>query len=115
MTRYTQEEAGSRWEFKIVRSDSGDFRKPEELAALLEQEALAGWEMVEKFDDQRIRFKRLRETRKRDDLLPPGVDPYRTQYGGTSRRAAVILGVIMAVLLALSFLGLVLFLSLYGG
>ena len=38
--------------------------------------------MVEKFDDSRIRFKRLRSAREQDAYLPEGVDVYRTQLGG---------------------------------
>ncbi|MBU1660298.1 MAG: hypothetical protein KKD28_02355, partial [Chloroflexi bacterium] len=70
MSKYTREELDNDWEFKILRSASGAFRKPELLETLLEEEALAGWEMVEKFDNSRIRFKRLKTARKRDPMLP---------------------------------------------
>ena len=39
---YTQEDLSNDWEFKIVRSESGAFRKPEVLKKLLEEEARAG-------------------------------------------------------------------------
>jgi len=48
---------------RIVRSDSGAFRKPEILERLIEEEAQAGWVMLEKFDDNRVRFKQSRSTR----------------------------------------------------
>jgi hypothetical protein len=100
MARYTQEDLNNDWEFKIVRSESAAFRKPEVLKKLLEEEARAGWVMVEKFDDRRIRFKRPRSARARDVLLPPGVDPYRTWYGTPVARYAVLVGVLIGVLLA---------------
>jgi len=106
MARYTQNDLGNDWEFKIVRSDSGAFRKPEVLRKLIEEEARAGWVMLEKFDDSRIRFKRPRIARTRDALLPPGIDPYRTQYGISSTRIGLlVVALMMLALLALGALG----------
>jgi hypothetical protein len=102
MTRYTQDDLGNDWEFKIVRSDSAAFRKPEVLRKVIEEEARAGWVMLEKFDDGRIRFKRPRSARTRDALLPPGTDPYRTQYGMSSTR----IGLLVVALMMLALLGL---------
>jgi hypothetical protein len=81
MTRYNRSELEQDWEFKIVRSVTGAFKKPEVLQTLIQEEALAGWKMVEKFDDNRVRFKRPATAAKDDFKLPPGVDPYRTTYG----------------------------------
>jgi len=106
MTAYTQED----WEFKIVRSDSGVFRKPEVLERLIEEEAQAGWVLLEKFDDNRVRFKRPRSARTRDGFLPDGVDPYRTQYGVPTAQYTMI--ATMVGLLLLMVLGVVAF-SLY--
>lgn len=103
MARYTQDDLNNDWEFKIVRSDTAAFRKPEVLKNLLEEEARAGWVMLEKFDDSRIRFKRPRSARARDAILPPGVDPYRTQYGAPAARVALL--VVLLIMLALSVLG----------
>ena len=107
MAKYTQDELGTDWEFKIVRSESGAFRKPEVVKTLLEEEARAGWVMLEKFDNNRIRFKRPRSARNRDTLLPPDVDPYRTRYGTPSAQYAVlatlVLGLAAAGLGALVF------------
>jgi hypothetical protein len=98
MASYTQEDLNNGWEFKIVRSESAAFRKPEVLKKLLEEEARAGWVMVEKLDDRRIRFKRPRSARARDVLLPPGVDPYRTWYGTPIARYVLLVSVLIGVL-----------------
>jgi len=106
MAGYTQDDLNSDWEFKIVRSDSGAFRKPEVLKKLHEEEARAGWVMLEKFDDTRIRFKRPRSARSRDALLAPDVDPYRTQYGTSATQYGLAVGALMILpLLALGALG----------
>ena len=84
------------WEFKIVRANTGYFKKYERVQQVCEEEAKAGWEMVEKFDDYRIRFKRPIDKRKNDQYLQ-GTDPYRTQVGiGTGPMVATILGIIAA-------------------
>jgi hypothetical protein len=78
MTGYgTQDMEG--WEFKIVRSISGRFKNPDTIRKVCEEEARSGWEMLEKFDDSRMRFKRRTDKRKSDSQS--GVDPYRTQVG----------------------------------
>ena len=100
MTNYTPEELDEDWEFKIVRAggESPLFRKPENLRRLLEEEARAGWVMLEKLDDSRIRFKRHRSARQQDAFLPPDVDPYRTHYRGMAGPQAVILLVLVGLL-----------------
>jgi hypothetical protein len=106
MTGYTKDDLSNNWEFKIVRSDTAAFRKPEVLRKVIEEEARAGWVMLEKFDDSRIRFKRPRSARTRDVLLPPGTDPYRTQYGASAARyALLVVSLMMLALLALGALG----------
>jgi hypothetical protein len=91
MTGYTQGELEGEWEFKIVRSESRAFRRPEVLNQLIEEEAQAGWVLLEKLDDGRVRFKRPRRARTRDVYLPEGVDPYRTQYDARSSQAVTVL------------------------
>ncbi len=81
MTTYTREELDNDWEFKIVRSATDAFKNPQVLQTLLEEEAVAGWWMVEKFSNGRVRFKRPAAARERDARLPAQIDPYRTQYG----------------------------------
>ena len=108
MVKYRQDDLSNDWEFKIVRSESGAFRKPEVLRKLIEEEARVGWVMLEKFDDRRVRFKRPRSARTRDALLPPGVDAYRTRYGAPSAQYALLAtmlgGLVAAGLGVLAFL-----------
>lgn len=79
MTGYSQADLIEGWEFKILRSVTGAFGKPERLRHALEEEARAGWVLVEKFDNQRVRLKRPTSARAGDAVL--GFDPYRTSYG----------------------------------
>lgn len=95
MTRYTGEELAEDYEFKIVRSQTGAFKKRETVEQVMSEEAVAGWKFVEKFDDNRLRFKRPASARRNDFSLPPGVDAYRTTYGmSEGTMVALILGVI---------------------
>ena len=108
MATYTREELEEDWEFKIVRANSTAFRKSEVLQKLLQEEAVAGWTMVEKFDDSRVRFKRPRSTREQDAYLPEGVDPYRTSYGATAFLYGVLtIGVLLLIVFVLAFVVLV--------
>ncbi len=66
-------------EYKIIRSATGAFKDPARFRAALDEEARAGWELVEKLDNSRARLRRSTECRKRDADL--GQDPYRTQVG----------------------------------
>ena len=109
MTQYPPDDLNNDWEFKIVRSETGVFRNPETLNTLIEEEARAGWVMLEKLDDRRIRFKRPRSARVKDTYLPPGVDPYRTHYGTSLTRPAMILFIIGILLLLFLGAGVVLF------
>lgn len=94
LTNYNSDDLKD-WEFKIVRSATDRFKNGEAVKKLRAEEAEAGWELVEKFDNARIRFKRRIECRARDEHLQ--IDPYRTNVGlSEGRLAAVILG-IMAV------------------
>ena len=46
VAKYTQGDLDNGWEFKIVRSESGAFRKMGILQKLIEEEARAGWVML---------------------------------------------------------------------
>jgi hypothetical protein len=81
MTTYGSDDLSHDWEFKIVRANMPVFGNSEHFNRLLEEEARAGWSLVEKFDNSRIRFKRPRAARANDATLPPGIDPYRVHYG----------------------------------
>jgi len=105
LTAYNRDDLQG-WEFKIVRSVTrirGDkFRQ------LCEEEAQNGWELVEKFDDTRVRFKRPIERRNQDQYSQ--IDPYRTQYGiGEGKFVFIVLGavfgtmgIVIAMIMALS-------------
>jgi hypothetical protein len=100
MTQYRRDELENDWEFKIVRSTTGAFSKRQAVEELKAQEALAGWVMVEKFDNNRIRFKRPLSAQLKDDQLPYNFDPYRTQYGiSEAGLAFMILGIVGAAVL----------------
>ena len=76
-TRYSVEDLMENWEFKIVRCAIPVFEQPAFLANVLREEARAGWQLVEKFDGQRVRLKRVVGRQPVADL-PAGYDPYRT-------------------------------------
>ncbi len=102
MTAYPPEELG-KYEYKIVRANWGVFGNPAKFNLLLQEEARAGWELVEKFDNERVRFKRPLSARERDSLLPVGVDPYRSHYGMPPLLFALLLVAIVLVGLGLIF------------
>jgi hypothetical protein len=79
MTPYTPQDLAENWQFKILRSASGRFSDPIWLRSILDEEARAGWIMVEKFDDERVRLKRPASAQANDATL--GFDPYRTWVG----------------------------------
>lgn len=89
MTPYQSQNLSGDWEFKILRSISGVFGKPGKLREALDQEARAGWVLVEKFDNTRIRLKRPVSARSGDAAL--GFDPYRTNVGLSEGRFVVLL------------------------
>ena len=89
MTGYSRTDLEEGWEFKIMRSATAAFRKPEELRRILAEEARAGWMLVEKFDDRRVRLKRAPRARENDSTLD--FDPYRTQVGLSEGKLAAII------------------------
>lgn len=73
------------WEFKIVRANRDLFRDPAVFGRLCDEEGEAGWILLEKLDDRRVRFKRPVALR---DLIKPErlkFDPYRSYYGPSSK------------------------------
>lgn len=94
LTTYNRDDLEG-WEFKIVRAYTNYFKKSENLRRVIDEEARSGWEMVEKFDDQRVRFKRRIEKRK-EDQYHQDLDPYRTTVGiGQGKLAAVIVASVL--------------------
>lgn len=77
---------GSDWEFKIIRSATGAFRNTLFTQKILDEEAQSGWEMIEKFDNSRIRLKR----RKNCELRHPSIDPYRIHIGMSPGRITLL-------------------------
>jgi hypothetical protein len=71
------------WEFKIVRANRDLFRNPAVLQKLCQEEAIAGWILLEKLDDRRVRFKRLIALRNILDANQLTYDPYRCHYGSS--------------------------------
>jgi hypothetical protein len=82
LTHYSDSDLNSDPEFKIVRSMwGGEFSKPDTIYKVIEQEQEAGWTLVEKLDNSRLRFERPRSAQTVDsELLAAGIDPYRTVY-----------------------------------
>ncbi len=97
--------AGEGWEFKILRTAAGRFGDPARLRAVLVEEARAGWTLLEKFDDNRLRLKRPASTRSRDASL--GFDPYRS-FVGPNQAMAVALATGAVLLAAGAFVALTL-------
>lgn len=81
MTTYKQDDLNGEWEFKILRSVTNQFKKPQVLQQVLQEERIGDWELVEKFDDGRLRFKRPTAARSKDQSRPRGYNPYRTRHG----------------------------------
>ncbi len=102
MSGYSATDLSEGWEFKFLRSATGAFKDPARLRQALEEEARAGWVLVEKFDNQRVRLKRPASARAGDAAL--GIDPYRTCFGMsegayTATIVVSVLGVIGVLLL----------------
>jgi hypothetical protein len=76
---YTPRYLNENWEFKILRSATGAFKDPDVMQRYLAEEAEAGWTLVEKFDNSRIRLKRPAAARQQDAQRT--FDPYRTRVG----------------------------------
>ena len=102
MTGYRAEELEG-WEFKIIRTSTRSFADREKMRAILSEEGQAGWELVEKFDDYRVRLKRRTDARSSDSQL--SFDPYRTHVGThpnvlAIRALVIVAGVLTAGLAA---------------
>ena len=95
------------WEFKILRAEADLFSSPAVLQQACDEEAIAGWILLEKLDDRRLRFKRPIAMREVIDPQTLGFDPYRSVYGASRRwpqRLLVAMGILALLLPAyLSF------------
>lgn len=98
-------DSSGEFEYKIIRSVTNAFRTPAFFQQTLHEEAQAGWQLVEKLDDGRVRLRRSVEWRIKDAHLTQ--DPYRTRVGmGEMKLVFVILGSIFGTLITI---GLVVF------
>lgn len=89
------------WEFKIVRASSDLFREQAVLQQLCQEEARAGWILLEKLDDRRIRFKRLIALRNVLDETQLPYDPYRSHYGASWTRFHLLSAIAAAVVVVI--------------
>ena len=102
MTPYTTKDLDEGWEFKILRSNFSAFRNPQKLRTILEEEKQGGWTLVEKFDDQRIRLKRLSGSKVAQGDFGDGYDPYRTTVGmGNGAVVMTLVSISLAVVLGM--------------
>jgi hypothetical protein len=87
------------WEFKILRTVNDGFQPHKLLKSVCAEESEAGWVLLEKLDNNRLRFRRPIHFREKDHLLK--LDPYRSYYGlspkATNFISIVMILVIMAV------------------
>ncbi len=79
-------------EYKVITSNTPSFANREKMQKVLAEEAQAGWQLVEKLDNYKIRVCRDISARANDDKC--AIDPYRTEVGVNQ---VVYLGVAAAV------------------
>lgn len=101
MTRYTEKDLEEDWEFKIIRANTRAFANPATLRQVVEEEARAGWVLLEKFDDSRLRFKRRRGAGPQVPADSSAIDPYRTHYGISPTQYSIV--ILAAALLITGF------------
>jgi hypothetical protein len=65
LTSYSEVAMTQDWQFKIVH---GDFSSAAKVRAVMQEQERWGWVFVEKFDNERIRFKRPADETANDDL-----------------------------------------------
>ncbi len=99
LAQYTPEDLAGGWEFKFLRSARSEFGHPDRLRAYLDEEAKAGWTLLEKFDNGRLRLKRPIAARANDGAL--GFDAYRTAVGTSELKLALIVVVSMLAVIGL--------------
>ena len=100
MTPYSSKDLAEGWEFKILRNATGRFSDPFWLRSVLDEESRAGWLLIEKFDNYRVRLKRPVSARANDASL--GFDPYRTWVGIGQARFTILL--VAGITLGIAFL-----------
>jgi len=66
-------------EYKVVQSTTPLFAKLQNIEAIMAEEAKAGWQLVEKYDNYKLRLQRNISHRANDKAL--AFDAYRSQVG----------------------------------
>jgi 23S rRNA maturation mini-RNase III len=69
-------------EFKIIQAQTPLFANTQKMQEILAEEAKAGWDLLEKEDNYRIKLQRNISSRDNDKNLD--IDPYRTTVGVSS-------------------------------
>lgn len=95
-------------EYKVVQSNTPMFANTAKLKEIAAEEARAGWELLEKLDNYKLRFQRDISHRGNDDKLDS--DPYRTQVGVSSVvtytvTAAITIVIVLVILNAAGLFG----------
>ncbi|CDM93406.1 MAG: hypothetical protein P5702_05605 [Limnospira sp. PMC 1291.21] len=97
------------WEYKIVRAQRDLFRNPKTFEKLCQEEAIAGWVMVEKLDDRRIRFRRPSNYQPSQSDQVALIDPYRSSYGSSFNLMGLLTGFAFLIAIILpAYLGYIL-------
>jgi hypothetical protein len=100
MSAYDRKDLSEDWEFKILRS-LDEFGHPEYLRQALQEESRAGWVLVEKLDDSRVRLKRPASAKARDATLD--FDAYRSYVAeGPGIRRRFVMGLLIGGLVAVA-------------
>jgi hypothetical protein len=94
-------------EYKVITSQTPLFADTSKMHEVLEQEAKAGWRLLEKQDNFRIKLQRDISLRENDKNLE--IDAYRTAVGVSS-----VLTYGAAALLTAGIVSVILYLTLWG-
>lgn len=85
-------------EYKVVQASTPYFAKSENIASVMADEEKAGWRLLEKCDNYKLRLQRDISHRANDKSL--SIDPYRTQVGISN---AIVYGVTTVITLGIVY------------
>lgn len=85
-------------EYKVIQATTPYFAKSPNIATVMAEEEKAGWRLLEKCDNYKLRLQRDISHRANDKNL--SVDPYRTQVGINN---GVVYGITTALTLAVVY------------
>ena len=93
-------------EYKVLTSQTPAFAKQEYIAKIMEQETRAGWQLLEKYDNYKLRLQRDISHRENDKNLD--FDAYNTSVGVSSIvtygvSAAAVIIVVLVILNSADF------------